>query len=374
MVKTDYEKFIKEFESNGYKVLGISEDNIRCFNVEDAEGYRYRKGIYDMSSGKIKGSKLDYRNPFALYNLQLDINKVNPNITLNYFVDTTHIHATCSKHGDFVFKKRSQEKRKSKYFCPECAREVNGIKRRASDEEIKERCAELDCEFIESFINEKRGQVSVKFICNKHRDKGVQVKAWYKMKTCSNSCVYCANNYNHTTEEFIKDMKKVDDTIEVLGEYVSCKTKILCRCKKCNTTWESQPINLKSGCGCPNCNISKGEKKIYNYLTKTGIGFVQQKKFLGLKGIGNGMLSYDFYVSSCNTLIEFQGIQHYQPVQFTNGNKHESIVAFEKQQEHDRRKREYAKDNGYKLLEIKYDEYDNIEEILEKELHIKNLA
>ena len=52
----------------------------------------------------------------------------------------------------------------------------------------------------------------------------------------------------------------------------------------------------------------------------------------------------------------------------------EATEIFEKQKKNDNIKREYAKENGYKLLEIKYDEYDNIEEILEKELHIKNIA
>lgn len=41
---------------------------------------------------------------------------------------------------------------------------------------------------------------------------------------------------------------------------------------------------------------------------------------------------------------------------------------FKIQQEHDRRKREYAEKNNIKLLEIWY--YDNIEQILFKELSI----
>lgn len=374
MGKINYEEYIEILESNGYKVLGVSEIDDKCLNIEDSKGYRYKKRIYDIKKGKLKSSKIDYRNPFALYNLQLDVSKMNPNITLNYFVDYVHIHATCSKHGDFVMAKSNQDGRKTKYFCTECAREMNGLKRRATDEEIKERCAELDCEFIESFINEKRGQVSVKFICNKHRDKGIQVKAWYKMKTCSKSCVYCANNYNHTTEEFIKDMKEIDETIEILGEYVTCKVPILCRCKLCGEKWYTKPGALKSGNGCPNCNKSRGEKRIYNFLNKNNIVFDDQKKFDGLNGLGGRPLSYDFYIKEYNLLIEFQGIQHYKPSRFLGQTDEEALAAFKKQQEHDKRKKKYAKDNGYKLLEIKYDEYDNIEEILEKELHIKNIA
>ena len=44
---------------------------------------------------------------------------------------------------------------------------------------------------------------------------------------------------------------------------------------------------------------------------------------------------------------------------------------FLKQQEHDRIKREYAENNGYKLLEIWYLDYNNIDEILNKYLNLE---
>ena len=40
------------------------------------------------------------------------------------------------------------------------------------------------------------------------------------------------------------------------------------------------------------------------------------------------------------------------------------------QQEHDKRKREYAESHGYDLLEIWYFQKDNIEQILSKALHL----
>lgn len=42
---------------------------------------------------------------------------------------------------------------------------------------------------------------------------------------------------------------------------------------------------------------------------------------------------------------------------------------FERQLEHDKRKRNYAKENNIRLLEIWYYDIDNIEEILIKELN-----
>lgn len=41
---------------------------------------------------------------------------------------------------------------------------------------------------------------------------------------------------------------------------------------------------------------------------------------------------------------------------------------FDKQKEHDKRKKEYARNNNIDLLEIWYWDFDNIEEILNKQI------
>ena len=77
-------------------------------------------------------------------------------------------------------------------------------------------------------------------------------------------------------------------------------------------------------------------------------------------GLKEGLLSYDFYLPKYNLLIEYQGEYH-------DGSVHkETKERFERQQEHDRRKREYAERNNIKLLEIWYWDFDNIEEILKE--------
>ena len=101
------------------------------------------------------------------------------------------------------------------------------------------------------------------------------------------------------------------------------------------------------------------------FLFNNGINFEYQKTFDNLYGIQNGKLSYDFYIPNHNLLIEYQGKQHEEPIEFFGGEEQ-----FKIQQEHDKRKREYAKNNGYKLLEIWYYDYDKIEEILSRELEL----
>lgn len=92
-----------------------------------------------------------------------------------------------------------------------------------------------------------------------------------------------------------------------------------------------------------------------------------------MRGIKNGKLRYDFFIPMYNTLIEFQGKQHYEIVDFS-GDVDVSQYNYFRQQEHDQRKREYAESNGYNLLEIPYYDYDNIEEILDKTLSISEVG
>lgn len=166
--------------------------------------------------------------------------------------------------------------------------------------------------------------------------------------------------------------------------YKGSDKKLLIKCLNTNCenkfkiTWD----NLKQGCGCPECNKSKGEKecvrifdfsnfirikqKDYDKLSdidkKLNKYYIPQKEFDNLVGLGNGLLSYDFYLPNYNLLIEYQGEQHEKYIK----GFHKSKKDFEKQVEHDRRKREYAQINNINLLEIWYWDYDNIEEILQK--------
>jgi len=71
-------------------------------------------------------------------------------------------------------------------------------------------------------------------------------------------------------------------------------------------------------------------------------------------------LPFDFKVilnSNEYFLIEYQGRQHYEEVNFFNRN-------LEEQQRIDKIKHDYCKNNDIKLLIIRYDEYDKIESII----------
>lgn len=183
-------------------------------------------------------------------------------------------------------------------------------------------------------------------------------------------CPYCSGYYPTETNNLL--VKFPDICIEwnynknnkSPNEYSPFSNyKVWWKCEKGHEWETSITIRTSAGCGCPICSESKGEKKIREWLDTKFI-FESQKEFNGLTGLGGGNLSYDFYLPSQNLLIEYQGEQH---LHYKEG-FHESINDFYKQQEHDRRKREYAKLNEIELLEIWYFDFENIVKILENKL------
>ena len=132
--------------------------------------------------------------------------------------------------------------------------------------------------------------------------------------------------------------------------------------------WQATIYNRNNGTDCPYLTMYKGEEYIKQYLQENNTVYYTQQKFSDLSGINNGKLSYDFAIPDAKSrfiLIEYNGIQHYESDEFFGGEEQ-----FKKQQEHDRRKREYAKQHGYKLITIKYtyDTYEKVAEYLDKHL------
>ena len=102
-----------------------------------------------------------------------------------------------------------------------------------------------------------------------------------------------------------------------------------------------------SGGGCPKCKSSRGEQLIINFLKNNNIKFVFQKKFENCKY--KRLLSYDFYLPDKNICIEFDGIQHFKPI-----NKFGGEQGLLNRQNNDEIKNIYCHTNNIKLIRIKY--------------------
>ena len=136
--------------------------------------------------------------------------------------------------------------------------------------------------------------------------------------------------------------------------YKNSDTKVCITCPK-HGDFLQKPVDHLQGYGCIYCHNYKGEKDIIEFLKRHNIEFQYQKRFSDLKDIG--YLSYDFYIPPKQTLIEYNGIQHYKPIDFFGGKE-----AYDLQIKHDIIKRDYAKAHNLNLICISYK--DNIQKVL----------
>ena len=78
-------------------------------------------------------------------------------------------------------------------------------------------------------------------------------------------------SFKMSEKEFLKKVRELNPDIDIIGSFLGRKSKIKCRCKKCNNTWESTPQSLLSGRGCKLCGYKKTAEKI----TKNHIWFLE---------------------------------------------------------------------------------------------------
>ena len=81
---------------------------------------------------------------------------------------------------------------------------------------------------------------------------------------------------------------------------------------------------------------------------------------------------YDFYLYDYNLMIEYDGEQHYMPVNFGDNDRVKMEANLKRIQEHDRIKNEYCHKHNINLLRIPYWEKQNIENIITNHLQRLN--
>lgn len=163
-------------------------------------------------------------------------------------------------------------------------------------------------------------------------------------------CFECFGSKRYSQEEFIEIFKERGISgYTVVGEYINLNTKIDICHDECGTIFSIHPASyfnqLKK---CPNCNIkSLGEHTTKEVLEDLGIEFEREKRFEGCRHVHT--LPFDFYLPKYNICIEYQGIQHYQPVKQFGGQENLEYTL-----KMDGIKKDFCNKEGIKLIEIPY--------------------
>ena len=271
----------------------------------------------------------------------------------------TKITALCSKHGQITHTANWWLSRKGCEYC-------NG--KFFPDDWIKNAKAVHGDKY--EYVGEapKTKMSLIHYICPKH---GLQEQRYDVHVDQKCGCPYCSNYtrlpLGERKERFLKKAnKKYGDLFAYnLDEYKNCDTPISVTCRIHKYTFKTTPDTvIRGNGGCPICAMSSGEYEIFAWLRKHGIENIPQYHICNENtNLDLNYLVVDFYVPSRNLFIEFNGEQHYKEINYFKRDKDWSL---EKQQQRDQTLRDYCKQHNIRLLEIKYDQQGEIDNLLKE--------
>lgn len=165
-----------------------------------------------------------------------------------------------------------------------------------------------------------------------------------------------------TTEDFIKKANKIHDNKYnyLIAKYLTAKEKVEIICFKHGNFWQSPDSHLR-GAGCPACgkgiNISKAE---INWLDSLNIHKENRHKTIYIK---NKRIIVDAYDSKNNTIYEYYGdYWHGNPKVYKSEDVNKANKkTFGYLYEATIKRENLIKDNGYNLVSIWENDYDQLQ-------------
>ena len=143
----------------------------------------------------------------------------------------------------------------------------------------------------------------------------------------------------YTYPNLNKEFKKMTDDIPIVCHRKGSNDK------EHGMFWQT-PSNHRTGQGCPICQESRNEKHISNLLNVLKYKFIKEKRFTE-----TGNLEYDFYIPEDKVIIEYDGIQHFEPrfgkSEYSKQDNYNKLYAT------DNIKNDFVKSNKYGLRMIR---------------------
>lgn len=306
--KLEDEDVLKLVHDCGFKLHGHYINATTNLKLEDKDGYLYSLIIGLLRNRKSDFNKFSFSNEYTIHNIKLWLKLNNKPFTLlSSDFETTHskLKFKCNTDGcGEIFEKSTNNLTISQTRCPYCTGQLVGV-----SNSLKTRFPEVAKEF------------------DIYKNNGIK-----------------PSEIHHGS-----------------------KYKFWWICSKCSNEWEAiVESRTRLNTGCPECASSTGEKRVSYILNKYCVDYESEYSFYDLHGLGGGLLRFDFCIfkdcdkSNILALCEFDGEFHYEKI-FKDDN-------FEILQKHDKLKNEYCEKHNIKLIRIPYWDFDNIEEILVKEL------
>lgn len=230
--------------------------------------------------------------------------------------------------------------------CPKCN---GGIKKiRTHDDFIREvRIRHGDKYEILSIY--KNTYTNIIYKCNEHGEYTAKPQTFLV-----NGCNGCSMDRRAKThEQFLLELRSIHENITPIDIYKRSKYKMRFKCI-CGHEWKITANQILTGYGgCPICdmNTSIGEKEIEKCLQSLNLKYTKQYTNEKCKYVNT--LRFDIYVEN-KILIEFDGKQHFEPVDFGGKGMEYAEKDFETRRLQDEVKNNFCIENNIPLIRIPY--------------------
>jgi hypothetical protein len=276
-------------------------------------------------------------------------------ISKTYERNSVKLNIKCGRCGKDFYKHFNIYKHKNSrcVSCDEKSRPIQ--KRKYTQKEVTEIVKRNGDTLISDYVN---SATKLRIICC----RCIQI---YEMRfdgiKKGNRCKSCGDKESHmhrrTPYDEIKKIVGQNGDKLISEEYINSKTKLKILCYKCDRIYHRNidkiKMNYRCSQRCSTGTMSRGEFSIYEYLEKNNIKFEFQIAFDDCKH--KNTLSFDFYVAFKDGsfgLIEYQGQQHYKPIELFGGEDKFKIQVL-----HDNIKSNYCNNKNMPLLIIPFWNY-----------------
>lgn len=257
---------------------------------------------------------------------------------VDYKNKVTKVKIICAEHGEF-------EQRPDSHLIGSGCKKCSGKFVSCTESFINKSNKIHNYKFDYSLVNYTNSKNKLTIICPIHGEFQSSPNNHLSGSDCPN----CNGNLvlQLDSNGFIQKAKEIhgDKYEYFMVDYKNFKTKVKIKCDK-HGVFEQTPFNhVTNKHGCPFCKESHGEREIRKYLDEYKIKYKPQHKFDDCKF--KYKLPFDFYLPDYNTCIEYDGLQHFKPV-----NKWGGEDAFILQQKRDEVKSEYCINKKITLIRI----------------------
>lgn len=303
--------------------------------------------------GKINTS-IKNRNNNWLYDFEIIHGDRYDYSKVEYISNKKKVEIICKEHGSFFMKPNSHTTQKQ--GCYRCSRKYN-------DKEtfIESSVTIFGKTYDYSKVEYICSHTKVELICKEHNSFFICPKEHINQKQGCPKCgkVSMSNKHRKDIDLLISQFEELNGDLYDYSkvEYKNNHTKVEIICKEHGSFLQTSKSHLR-GDGCPKCNISSGERKILSYLENLGIEYSYNHTFEKCKY--KLPLPFDFFIPSYNLCIEFDGEQHYRPIEYFGGDNN-----FKIQIKRDQIKNKYCNDNKISLIRISYLNQNDISKILD---------